>query len=431
MKAMEEACKDPDNYKYAMADRPEMLEAMKNFYKNRFGVELETDQIMSMYGSQEGMAHIALVMCDPGDVVLVPNPGYPVFGMGTQLMGAKVETYPLYEKNNFLPDFADIPEKTAKVAKFMIISYPANPVCSVADDSFYEKAIAFAKKYNVILLHDNAYSDIIFGRKEGKSFLSYPGAMEVGIEFYSLSKSYNMTGMRISFALGNKDVIQMFRKVRSQIDYGIFLPIQKVNLPPAPEARGQELLETARLPQGVPFAAVSVRDWPGTGEFPRQLAALCDHLRRTYGMEILFLMMQPGHDRAATQQVRQAMEEPSYLLEASCTPQELMAVLGQARLCVAMRLHTLIFAARMAVPCLGLVYDPKVESYLQELELPSAGHVERFDAREAIACADRLMADYDVVLSRLRDKSQALAQAALRNEELLLQLLEGSAAKKS
>ena len=104
MKAMEEACKDPDNYKYAMADRPEMLEAMKNFYKNRFGVELETDQIMSMYGSQEGMAHIALVMCDPGDVVLVPNPGYPVFGMGPQLMGAKVETYPLYAENNFLPD---------------------------------------------------------------------------------------------------------------------------------------------------------------------------------------------------------------------------------------------------------------------------------------------------------------------------------------
>ena len=203
------------------------------------------------------------------------------------------------------------------------------------------------------------------------------------------------------------------------------------NLPPAPEKRGQELLETAQLPQGVPFAAVSVRDWPGTGEFPRQLAALCDHLRRAYGMEILFLMMQPGHDRAATQQVRQAMEEPSYLLEESCTPQELMAVLGQARLCVAMRLHTLIFAARMAVPCLGLVYDPKVESYLQELELPSAGHVERFDAREAISCADRLMADYDVVLSRLRDKSQALAQAALRNEELLLQLLEGSATKKT
>ena len=199
------------------------------------------------------------------------------------------------------------------------------------------------------------------------------------------------------------------------------------NLPPASEERGRELLASAKLPQGAAFAAISVRDWPGTGTFPQQLAALCDHLRRTYGLEILFLMMQPGHDRATTQQVRQAMEEPSYLLEASCTPRELMAVLGQARLCVAMRLHTLIFAARMAVPCLGLVYDPKVESYLQELELPSAGHVERFDAQEAIACADKLMADYDSVLLRLGEKSEALAQAALKNEELLLQLLEQQA----
>lgn len=145
---------------------------------------------------QEGMAHIGLVLCDPGDVMLVPNPGYPVFGMGPQLMGAKVETYPLYKENNFIPDFNDIPEETARKAKFMIISCPANPVCSVADDDFYERAIAFAKKYDVVLLHDNAYSDIVFGGKKGKSFLSYPGAMEVGIEFYSLSKSYNMTGMR-------------------------------------------------------------------------------------------------------------------------------------------------------------------------------------------------------------------------------------------
>ena len=227
MKAMQEACKDPENYKYALADRPEMLEAMRDFYQTRFGVELMTDQIMSMYGSQEGMAHIGLVLCDPGDVMLVPNPGYPVFGMGPQLMGAKVETYPLYKENNFLPDFNDIPEETARKAKFMIISYPANPVCSVADDDFYERAIAFAKKYDVVLLHDNAYSDIVFGGKKGKSFLSYPGAMEVGIEFYSLSKSYNMTGMRISFALGNREIINMFKKVRSQIDYGIFLPIQK------------------------------------------------------------------------------------------------------------------------------------------------------------------------------------------------------------
>ncbi|MBS6398257.1 MAG: aminotransferase class I/II-fold pyridoxal phosphate-dependent enzyme [Clostridiales bacterium] len=226
MEAMQEAVKDPENYKYAVADRPELLEAMQGFYRTRFGVELGTDQIMSMYGSQEGMAHFALALCDPGDVVLVPNPGYPVFGAGPELMGARSVTYPLYKENNFIPDFNDIPEEDARAAKFMIISYPANPVCSVADDEFYERAIAFAKKYEIVLLHDNAYADLVYGGREGKSFLSYEGAVEVGVEFYSLSKSYNMTGMRISFALGNEEVIGMFRRVRSQIDYGIFLPIQ-------------------------------------------------------------------------------------------------------------------------------------------------------------------------------------------------------------
>lgn len=226
MEAMVEAAKDPENYKYALADRPELLQAMQDFYQKRFGVTLETDEIMSLYGSQEGMAHVALPLCDPGDVVLVPNPGYPVFGLGPQLCGAKLETYPLYRENNFLPVFSDIPEETARAAKFIIVSYPANPVCSVADDAFYEELIAFARKYEILILHDNAYSDIIYDGREGKSFLSYEGAKEVGIEFYSLSKSYNMTGMRISFAVGNKAVIHQFKKVRSQIDYGIFLPIQ-------------------------------------------------------------------------------------------------------------------------------------------------------------------------------------------------------------
>ncbi len=225
-KAMEQACQDPENYKYALTDRAEMLDAVRDFYQKRFGVKLQREQIMSLYGSQEGMAHIALMFCDPGDVVLVPNPGYPVFGMGPKLMGARCVGYPLYAKNNFLPDFDDIEEETAKAAKFMILSYPANPVCSVADDEFYEKAIAFAKKYQVVLLHDNAYADILYGGKTGKSFLSYEGAFDVGIEFYSLSKSYNMTGMRISFAIGNEKMIQTFKKIRSQIDYGIFLPVQ-------------------------------------------------------------------------------------------------------------------------------------------------------------------------------------------------------------
>lgn len=226
MEAFIEAAKDPENYKYALSDRTELLEAMQGFYQRRFGVSLGTNQIMSLYGSQEGMAHIALALCDPGDVVLVPNPGYPVFGIGPELAGARSVTYPLYKENDFLPDFNDIPEETAEKAKFMIISCPANPVCSVAGDDFYEKAIAFAEKYQVILLHDNAYADLVYGGKTGKSFLSYPGAVETGIEFFSLSKSYNVTGMRISFALGNAEVIEAFRKVRSQIDYGTFLPVQ-------------------------------------------------------------------------------------------------------------------------------------------------------------------------------------------------------------
>lgn len=226
MKAVAEAAMDPENYKYALTDREELLSAMQAFYRSRFGVELEKDEMMSLYGSQEGMAHIAIALCDPGDVVLVPNPGYPVFSLGPELTGAKIQTYPLYAENNFLPDFADIPEETARKARFMIVSYPANPVCSVADDAFYERLIAFAKKYQIIVLHDNAYSDIIYGGREGKSFLSYPGAKDVGIEFYSLSKSYNMTGLRISFALGNRAIIREFQKVRSQIDYGTCLLVQ-------------------------------------------------------------------------------------------------------------------------------------------------------------------------------------------------------------
>lgn len=197
------------------------------------------------------------------------------------------------------------------------------------------------------------------------------------------------------------------------------------HLEPAGEERTEELLASAGLEGTTAFAVVSVREWRNVGDFWAHLARLCDHLRRTYGLEILFLLMQPERDREVTGRVRALMEEPAHVLDASCTPRELMGVLGRSRLCVAMRLHTLIFAARMAVPALGLVYDPKVASYLEELDLPSAGDVERFDGAEAIRRADALMADYDGVLSRLREKSAQLARAAGENERLLLELLEG------
>lgn len=227
MEAMQDACKDPQNYKYAIDDKPELVQAMADYYKNRFGVTLAEDEIMTVYGSQEGMTHLGWAICDPGDLVLVPNPGYPIFSIGPMFCDAEIYEYPIYPEDNYMLKFENIPEEIAKRAKMIVVSYPLNPVCAVADDKFYEELIAFAKKYNIIVLHDNAYADIVYGGRVGKSFLEYEGAKEVGIEFYSLSKTYNMTGMRISFTVGNAQIISQFKKVRSQIDYGIFPAIQK------------------------------------------------------------------------------------------------------------------------------------------------------------------------------------------------------------
>lgn len=225
IQALTESASKPENYKYSLVERPALLEAMQNFYNRRFGVRLDTKQIMAVNGSQEAMTHICWALCDPGDVVLVPNPGYPIFEVGPFLCGAEIVKYPLYEENGFLPKFSDIPEETAKKAKVMVISYPANPVCATANDAFYEELIAFAKKYNIIIIHDNAYADIIYDG-EGQSFLKYDGASEVGVEYYSLSKTFDLTGARVSFVLGNEAIIQKFRTLRSQIDYGIFYPVQ-------------------------------------------------------------------------------------------------------------------------------------------------------------------------------------------------------------
>ena len=226
MEAMSEACTKPENYKYSLTELPELIEAMQYRYQHRFGVKLEANEIMAVYGSQEGMAHIGMVFANPGDTVLIPDPGYPLFEMCGVMANAKLVTYDLDEKNGYLPDLKAIPKETCEEAKFMIVSYPLNPVCACAPDSFYEELITFAKENNIMIIHDNAYSDIIYTQKQGKSFLAFEGAKEVGVEFYSLSKSYNMTGARISFVVGNAEIINKFKILRSQIDYGIFLPVQ-------------------------------------------------------------------------------------------------------------------------------------------------------------------------------------------------------------
>ena len=226
IEALREAAADPENWKYALTECPALVAAVQGWYRDCYGVELQREEILSLYGSQEGLTHIGLAICDPGDVVLVPNPSYPIFEMGPMLCGAELAYYDLLPENNYLPNLDAIDPDLAARAKMMIVSYPLNPVCAAAPRSFYEKLVEFAKKHNIIILHDNAYSKIIFDDHESMSFLSVPGAMEVGVEYNSLSKTYNLTGARISFVLGNREIVSKFRTLRSQIDYGIFLPVQ-------------------------------------------------------------------------------------------------------------------------------------------------------------------------------------------------------------
>lgn len=226
VKALAQAASDPENYRYSLGESPELVEAVQNWYQGRYGVELSNDELMAVYGSQEGLTHIGWTMCNPGDVVLVPDPGYPIFELGPYLCGAGCVRYPLLAKNGYLPDLEHFDQSLAEKARFMVVSYPANPLGVAAPDDFYPQLIAFAKKYHIVIIHDNAYSEIIFDGRVGKSFLAFEGAKEVGVELNSLSKTYNLTGARVSFVLGNREVVGAFKRLRSQIDYGMFLPIQ-------------------------------------------------------------------------------------------------------------------------------------------------------------------------------------------------------------
>lgn len=231
MDAVCAAASRPENFKYALKDLPELTDAVIERYRKRYGVELTSSEIMSVYGSQEGIAHIGLSLLDEGDVVLVPDPGYPIFAIGPALAGAELAYYELLQENDYLPDLEALEKVhgihgTGKKAKMMIVSYPLNPICKAAPDSFYEKLIPWARKNEILIVHDNAYSDIIYDGRVGRSILSFEGAKEVAVEFYSLSKSFNYTGARMGFLAGNEGVVQNFKKLRSQIDYGTFLPVQ-------------------------------------------------------------------------------------------------------------------------------------------------------------------------------------------------------------
>ena len=227
IEALRESAAVPANWKYSLHDTDELLDAVCAYYADRYGVEgITPDMVMSCRGTQEGLVHVCAALSNPGDVALVPDPCYPVFQNATLLAGARPAYYRLTAEHDFLPHLADVPAEVADAAKYLIVSLPANPVGSVGTPEVYEQVIAFAREHDLVVIHDNAYSDIVFDGPAGGSFLAYPGALDVGVEFLSLSKSYNVTGARLSFLVGRPDVVAAARKLRSQIDFGMFYPEQ-------------------------------------------------------------------------------------------------------------------------------------------------------------------------------------------------------------
>lgn len=197
----------------------------------RFGIAIDSDhEVLSLMGSQDGLGHLALSLCNPGDIALVPDPGYPVYSAGLALAGIEPYYMPLRAENGFLPDFDAIPEHVWQKAKFMLLNYPSNPVSAVADETFYAKAIAAAKQHHVLIVHDLAYSEMAFDGYRPPSILQFEDAIEVAVEFHSLSKSFNMAGCRIGFLAGNRDAVGAMRELKANIDYGVFLPVQEAGI---------------------------------------------------------------------------------------------------------------------------------------------------------------------------------------------------------
>jgi LL-diaminopimelate aminotransferase len=228
VRAMKKAVENPVHHRYPSYEG--MLsyrEAVAHWYKKRFNAKLDPrTEVLSLIGSKEGIGHIPLAFVNPGDVVLVPSPGYPVYPIGTLFAGGESFMMPLREENNFLPDLNRIPKGILKKAKLMFINYPNNPTSAVAPRGFFEEVINFASKNNIIVCHDASYTEIYYDKKP-LSFMQFDGAKEVGIEFHSLSKTYNMTGWRIGFAVGNSHVLAGLGKVKTNLDSGVFQAIQE------------------------------------------------------------------------------------------------------------------------------------------------------------------------------------------------------------
>jgi LL-diaminopimelate aminotransferase len=228
IEAMQEAVSDSSTHRYpSYSGMLEFRGAVAEWYKNRFGVKLDPEkEVLALIGSKEGIAHLPLAFINPGDVALVPTPGYPVYHTSTFFAGGEAYYMPLYRENGFLPDLAAISEEATKRARVMFINYPNNPTAAVADIRFFEKVVEFARKHKILVCHDAAYSEVAYDGFEPPSFMQAEGAKEVGMEFHSLSKTYNMTGWRVGFAVGNKEAIDGLGAIKSNIDSGVFQAIQ-------------------------------------------------------------------------------------------------------------------------------------------------------------------------------------------------------------
>jgi LL-diaminopimelate aminotransferase len=223
------AARDPANHRYPeTAGLPELCQAIARWYKDRFGVLLDPNrEVLPLIGSKEGVGHISFCLLDPGDVALVPDPGYPVYSMSTLLAGGTPYFLPLTEKNDFLPDLESVPKKINDKARLLWLNYPNNPTGAVADVAFFQKAVHFARKNNLAICHDAPYTEVAFDGYRPPSLMQIPEAREVGIEFHSLSKTYNMTGWRIGMAVGNSQMIDALFRFKSNLDSGIPQAIQR------------------------------------------------------------------------------------------------------------------------------------------------------------------------------------------------------------
>lgn len=213
-------------YGYAINSTQAFREAVINYYYRKFNVKINNDDVLQLIGSQDGLAHLALAYLDDGDVVIVPDPGYPIYSASVHVAGAELYLLPLKEENDFLPSLASIPEEICQKAKMLIVGYPGNPIPTVANEQFFQELIEFGKKHNILIIHDFAYCELLFDQRQPLSIFSVPNARDVAIEFNSLSKSYNMAGSRIGFIVGEKNLLAPLSLLKSHFDYGVFLPIQ-------------------------------------------------------------------------------------------------------------------------------------------------------------------------------------------------------------